>query len=83
MRERVHDDRHHHESRHNEDDIGNSGCRIDMRSNELSEYDIIECRRDHGRDDRLLPDTQESGDFLADNRHIGDIESVWGHRMNA
>lgn len=71
MGERVHDDRHHHESWYDELHIVHTTYNSDAWSDELTEYHIVEGRRDDRRYDRLLPYSEKSGDFLADDGHIG------------
>ena len=79
MIERVHDHRHHHESWHDELHIRESADHADTWSDELSEYDVVEGRRDDGWDYRLLPYSQESGYFFADDSRVGDPELGWIH----
>ncbi len=67
MGERIHDHTHHDESWHDELHIRKSPNLTDTRSDELTEYDIVECRRDDGWDDRLPPHADESGDLLAND----------------
>lgn len=80
MWEGIHDDRHHDESRHDELHICESPNRLYLRSDELTEYHIIECRCDHRWYDRLPPDSEEALDFFSDNGHIWDKE-CWGIHM--
>ena len=83
MWERVQDHGHHHKSWHDELHIRESADLTDTRSDELSEYHIIECCRDDGRDDRLLPHSEEPRDFFVDDGGVGDPELRGIHSENS
>ena len=74
MRKGVHDDRHHDESWDDELHVVHTTDCSDTRTDELPEDHIVECRRDDRWDDRLFPYTEKTGDFLADDGHIGSEE---------
>lgn len=76
IHERTRYDRHHNKTRHDEFHVAFASDGGELRSDKLSEYHIIEGRRDDGRNEGLCPDPEKAGNLLSDDCPVGYKESV-------